>query len=374
MTRLSIYAELGLKKVINASGKMTALGGSALTAEVAEAMARAAKDYVNMEDLFRIAGQKVAALVGAEAACITSGAAAGIAISVAACIAGCDLSLIERLPDSAGLPNEVILPKGHSINFGAPVTQVIRLGGGRPIEVGHANEVKAAHFLGAIGERTAALLYVKSHHTVQKGVISLQEMIALSKEKNIPLIVDAAAEEDLNQYLKLGADLVIYSGGKAVEGPTSGFICGRKDLIEACQQQYRGIGRAMKIGKEGIVGLLVALDRYVNRDNSPEVADQKKRMSWLVEKLGEIPYLEAKLIQDEAGRQIYRAQITLDEKRLGLTAKEVVKLLEEDNPAIYTRNHFVNLGIISIDPRPLLPGQEVIILERLREILSRSRT
>ncbi|MCL5039262.1 MAG: DgaE family pyridoxal phosphate-dependent ammonia lyase [Firmicutes bacterium] len=367
---MSVYTDLGLKQVINASGKMTALGGSAVAAEVAEAMARAARDYVSMEDLFRKAGQKVATLIGAEAACITSGAAAGIAISIAACIAGRDLALIERLPDSGGLRNEVLLPKGHSVNFGAPLTQVIRLGGGRPVEVGQVNEVKGAHLQGAVSDRTAALLYVKSHHTVQKGIIPLEEMVRIGKEKGIPVVVDAAAEEDLRKYLDLGADLVIYSGGKAIEGPTSGFICGRKDLIEACQMQYRGVGRAMKIGKEGILGLLAALDRYLNRDRLQDAADQRKRMEWLIAGLQDIPHLEAGLTQDEAGREIYRAQIRIDEKGLGLTAKEVIKLLEGGDPAIYTRNHFVNLGIISIDPRPLLPGQEAVVLRRLHEIFA----
>jgi D-glucosaminate-6-phosphate ammonia-lyase len=358
----------GLRQVINASGKMTALGASAVHPAVGAVLAAAAGDYVVIDELYAAAGERIAQATGAEFAVPTIGAASGIAISVAACIAGTDIGAIERLPLSDGRPNEIVLPKGHAVHFGGSVVQMMRLGGGVPVEAGHANLVTAAHIESAITERTAALFYCKSHHAVQKGMVSLAEMIQIGQRLGIPVIVDAAAEEDLRKYVAMGADLVLYSGGKAIGGPTSGFICGKRALVEACVMQYKGVGRAMKVSKEAVAGLLAAIERYEKRDLHAEAQRDKARMEWLVEQLAGVPGVKARLTRDEAGREIYRASVEILPES-GKTAAEIVKALEAGDPAIYTRNHQVNLGIINIDPRPMLPGQEKILLERLLAIL-----
>lgn len=364
---MSIYQQYGLRQIINASGKMTALGASAVDATVAKALAEAAMDYVDIAELMAAAGKVIAKATGAQDGCPTAGAAPGIAISVAAAIAGNSLSLIERLPDSEGLKNEVILQKGHAVHFGACITQMIALGGGRPAEVGQANHVERQHIEEAFTPKTAALLYVKSHHAVQKGMQSIAVMAAIAKERGVPLIVDAAAEEDLRKYIAAGADLVIYSGGKAIGGPTSGFICGRQDLIRACRAQYKGVGRAMKVGKEAMIGLMTALEQY---DKKPDdAAEQKQRMRWLLDQLAGTPGIRGEIVQDESGRDIFRAQLTLDPKVTGLNAEAIIRQLEQGSPAIYTRNHYANLGMIHIDPRPLLPGQEEIIASRIKELI-----
>ncbi|SHF28893.1 D-glucosaminate-6-phosphate ammonia-lyase [Thermoanaerobacter uzonensis DSM 18761] len=364
---MSIYQKYGLKQIINASGKMTALGGSAVDTKVAQAMFEAAQDYVDIQELMLKAGRIIAEITTAEDACPTVGAAAGIAISIAALIAGKNLTLIEQLPYSEGLRNEVIIQKGHSINFGASILQMIRLGGGKVVEVGQTNYVEKNHIIDAISEKTVAIFYVKSHHAVQKGMLSLPEIIEIGEENNIPIIVDAAAEEDIQKYIQMGADLVIYSGGKAIEGPTSGFICGKKELIEACRLQYKGIGRAMKVGKEQIMGLISALEIYKNKVENIE--KQLQQVQWIVNQFQNIDGITASVVQDEAGRTIYRAQLKFDEEKLNISTHEIIKQLERGEPAIFTRNHYANLGIISIDPRPLLPGQEKIIVNRIKEIL-----
>lgn len=364
---MSIYQKYGLKTIINASGKMTALGASAVEAEVAEALAAAARDYVDIEEFWRAAGRVIAQITGAEDGCPTTGAAAGIAIAVAAVLAGTNIRLIEAIPHADCPRDEVILQKGHAVNFGASISQMISLSGAKVVEVGQANHVEQGHITTAISEKTAALFYIKSHHAVQKGMQSLESLIEIGREHGIPVIVDAAAEEDLRRYVRLGADLVIYSGGKAVGGPTSGFICGRADLIEACRAQYQGIGRPMKVGKEAIMGLLTALQRYeLKEDDSQE---QLKRMQWLIDRLAGLPGVKGSIVQDEAGRAIFRAQLSIDREATGLDAWELIKRLEAGDPAIYTRNHYANLGIINIDPRPLLPGQEEIIVRRIKEII-----
>ncbi|GLB60151.1 DgaE family pyridoxal phosphate-dependent ammonia lyase [Cytobacillus sp. NCCP-133] len=365
---MSVFESFGLRKVINASGKMTALGASAVSDEVAEALKQASQDYVDIDEMMEFAGKVIAEYTGSEDGCPTCGAAAGIAISVASVITGKNLTLIERIPDSEGLRNEIIIQKGQQIHFGASIGQMIRIGGGSAVEVGSANKVEADHIRQAITEKTAALLYVKSHHAVQKGMQPIETMMEIAKANNIPFIIDAAAEEDFKKYIKMGADIVIYSGGKALEGPTSGLICGKKDLMEACRMQYKGIGRPMKIGKEGVAGLIAALRQYPYKEDNPD--DQIARMTKLCESLKTVNGLTCSIKQDEAGRAIYRAQIEVDTDKAGLTAEQLLHRLEIGNPAIYLRHHYVNIGILAVDPRPLLKGQEEVIANTIKSILN----
>lgn len=365
---MSIYQNHGLRKIINGSGKMTALGASAVHTDIAQAMMEAAMDYVDIDELMLAAGRTIAEATGAEDGCPTSGASAGIAIAVAACIAGAKLSLVERIPDTEGLKNEVILQKGHAVHFGACVTQMVRIGGGKPVEVGQANHVESEHIAEAVTEKTAALLYIKSHHAVQKGMQSIATMVKIAKENGVPLLIDAAAEEDLKKYVSMGADLVIYSGGKALGGPTSGMICGTANLVAACRAQYKGVARAMKTGKEAIIGLMTALKKY--EDMPDDSSQQRERMQWLVDQFATTPGIKGSVIQDEAGRAIYRAQLAIDATVTGITAHQLTEQLEGGSPAIYTRNHYSNLGVINIDPRPLLTGQEQTIADRIKQILA----
>ncbi|GLS05030.1 selenocysteine synthase [Chitiniphilus shinanonensis] len=363
---MNIYQRIGLKRVINACGKMTILGVSAVDRAVMEQAAEAAANYVEIDALIDRVGVLVSAHTGAEDSCVTSSASAGIAISVAAVISRGAPGLVERLPDSSGLANEVVLLKGHSVNYGAPVTTMIRLGGGVPVEAGQANEAEPFQVEAAIGERTAALLYVKSHHAVQKGMVPLAEMIRIAREHQLPLIVDAAAEEDLRKYVAAGADLVIYSGAKAIDAPTSGFITGRAPLIAACKAQYHGIGRAMKIGKENMLGLLAALDRYAvqRHDGRADIP----RLQAAIDRINTLRGLSAELEHDEAGREIYRARVRVHPEVLGLDAVAVEAQLRGGSPAIYTRKYYLNAGVFSIDPRALQGDDLDLIVERLRQL------
>ncbi|WP_084157459.1 DgaE family pyridoxal phosphate-dependent ammonia lyase [Oceanobacillus manasiensis] len=362
----NVFEEYGLKKIINASGKMTALGASSVTEEVASALKVAAKEYVDIEELIEYAGKVIAYHTGSEDGCPTIGAASGIAIAVAAVIAGRNRSLIEKMPNSDGLKNEIVIQKGQTINFGGTIDQMIRMGGGKVIEVGSVNKVEREHIEQAITDKTAALIFVKSHHAVQKGMQTVENMVRVAQKHQIPLIVDGAAESDFRKYITMGADIVVYSGGKALEGPTSGFICGKKNLMEACREQYKGIGRAMKVGKESILGLIVALNQYQLK--VPRAEEQLSRMESMCQKLNEIEGLSCVTKQDEAGRSIYRAQIKVKEKA-GITAEQLLYRLKNGDPAIYLRDHYVNIGVLSVDPRPLLIGQEDIIAERIITVI-----
>ena len=265
----SLNAKYGLKRVINASGRMSILGVSAPTDTVMDAMKHGGQNYVEISDLVDKAGDHIASILDSEAAVVVNSASSGIALSSL-------VSLQKEIDVKANgfikrlIPkNEVIMLKGHNVQYGAPVETMIYLGGGKLVEVGYANEGKAEHIEDAISENTAAILYVKSHHAVQKNMISVEEAWEVAQRNNVPLIVDAAAEEDIQKYVKY-SDLAIYSGSKAIEGPTSGIVGGKRKYIEWLKVQLHCIGRSMKVGKETTFGLLQALDEYGVKEDKSE--------------------------------------------------------------------------------------------------------
>jgi D-glucosaminate-6-phosphate ammonia-lyase len=360
-----IYRRFGVEPLINAAGKMTAFGGTAQSDDVAGAQAAAARTHVDMNALRARAGQLIATHTGAQAACVTTGAAAGIAISVAACITGSDLECVQRLPNAQGLRRRVLLQAGHDIDFGAPVTQMIRLGGGDPRVIGGGDAVELVQLTQALerDDDTAAYLFVQSHHCAQANRIPLPDCIAVCHDHGVPVIVDAAAEEDLTHYIALGADLVTYSGGKAFGGPTVGFIAGRAELIQSCELQGRGIARAMKVGKEQVVALLVALDRYAQRDVAGEAARRNQVVRELLAGLADLPWLRVTNHADEAGRDIERIALARSD---GGDIREVVRYLNTGSPDIRTRNHHINEGFVLIDPREVDIAQARQIIVRIR--------
>src|SRR5690625_2248362 len=269
----SLHTKYGLKRVINASGRMSILGVSAPTNTVMEAMKQGGQTYTEMVDLVNKSGDYISKLLGSEAAVVVNSASSGIALSVAALVTEGNQRKSERLHQDPIVKSEIIMLKGHNVQYGAPVETMIYLGGGKLVEVGYANEGRAEHILDAISENTAAILYVKSHHAVQKNMLSVEEAWEVAQAKNIPFIIDAAAEEDLQAYIK-HSDLAIYSGSKAIEGPTTGIVAGKRTYIEWLKVQLHGIGRSMKVGKEATFGLLQALDEYdVKVDKSEEEKD-----------------------------------------------------------------------------------------------------
>ena len=366
---MNVYQNIGLKRVINASGRMTALGVSTLSDSVAQAAIDGGQSYVVIDELMDRAGEIISTYTKAEDSCVTSSASAGICLSVAGIISKGKKSIIERLPNSEGLANEIILQKGHCVQFGAPIKTMIAIGGGKSVEVGMANDVSKEDIIEAINEKTAALIYVKSHHCIQKGMQSIETMIQIAHDHNLPLIIDAAAEEDLCKYIAMGADLVIYSGAKALEATTSGFITGKKELIGYAKQQYHGVGRPMKIGKEGIMGLLKAMDNYVNKDHEKEIRENLKVVAYLNEEINKIKGLAAIQVQDEAGREIYRSQVSVDETLTHKSAVQIDEELKNGDPAIHCRRHLLTLGKMSFDPRPMVKGDKELIVQRLKEIV-----
>lgn len=366
---MSIYEDLHLKNVINASGRMTKLGVSCISEEVKQAMNEAAQHYVVMDELYAAAGNAIARYIGCEDVCVTASASSGIALTIASLLCGHQLSKVQHFTQTAAQSKrrEVILLKGHNVDFGAPIDLMIETGGGIVKEVGYANRSSMEDIREAINEHTLAILYVKSHHCVQKNMVSVQEVIQIAKEYHIPCIIDAAAEEDLSCYIQAGADFVCYSGAKAISGPTSGFVaCQKEEAAKAMRLQYYGIGRVMKVGKEAVAGLVKAVEGYTKQQGYiPLVTNQE--LQDFATAVQHIPGLHTELISDEAGRPIQRCRVYV-EAAYGKTALQVVKGLQQYTTPIYVRDYHANEGSFDIDPRPLNgKGDLAIIIEALRK-------
>lgn len=363
---MNLFEQLGLRNVINASGRMSILGVSTISDSVAEAMKMGGQHYVEMKELVEKAGKAAADLIGSESALIVNSASSGIALSVAAVIAKDSCYGADKLYEAAEeLPNEILIQKGHNVDYGAPVETMVQVGGGKLKEAGYANGCSAKQLESAITSQTAAILYVKSHHCVQKNMVSLEEVKEICKRHGLPLLVDAAAEEDLRKYPQI-ADVVIYSGSKALEGPTSGIVAGKKQYIDDIRPHLSGIGRCMKVGKESIFGVLQALQNYwPKKDTSQE---QQELIAELFV-LNHLPGVHVTTKQDDAGRPIFRGRISIDESKAGKSCLQVVEELKEGDPAIFTRDYYANVGHFDIDPRPLKEGDMEIIVNKLQHIL-----
>jgi len=364
----TIYEKYDLNKVINASGKMTALGVSKYVDVAIEAQKFGDKNFFEMDELNTNVGKYVANLLDAEDAQIVSSAAAGIAQSVSALIGqGSQYHLYN--PYSKKIDRrEIIVPKGHNVDFGAPINTMIEVGGGTVIEAGYANKCTPQLVEDKITDKTAAILYVKSHHSVQKSMLSVEEAVEVAQRHELPLVVDAAAEQDLTKYLELGSDLVIYSGAKALEGTTSGVVVGKEEYVHWVRLQSSGIGRAMKIGKENILGLAAAIEYYI--EVGPETGEEMiNRLTPFIESLNKIKNVNATMVQDLAGREIYRAQVTFDDD-FELSAAEVAEKLIADSPSVYIRDHQLNNGIIEFDIRSVNEEEMEQIVEKLQKIVA----
>ena len=356
---MNIYAENGMRTVINACGRMTKLGVSAVKPRAAASMLEASRDYVVISELMEWADRRAGELFRCGGGCVCASASSGIFLSLASLFCGDSLGKVKNYHRTVeeSVRREVILPMGHDIDYGAPVGEIIRLAGGEIRHAGYANQCTLEDLEAQVSEHTLAVLFVKSHHCVQKDMADVMEVIAFCREKNLPCIVDAAAEEDLGKYVQAGADYVVYSGSKALCGPTSGVVlCREKKASENMLLQYQGVGRVMKIGKEGIMGLMKALEIY-GEPEEPKVT--REDLKELGEKLENLEGYSTSLAKDAAGREIWRCRIRIEPEKAGYTAGRLAEELEKGNPAVFTRKYLVRQNILEIDPRPLENREQI---------------
>ena len=367
--RTNIREQLGLRSVINVSGTMTALGASIAVPEAIEAISAILPEFVQVDELQRKASAVIARLTKSEAGYVTASASSGISTTVAGTMTGNDLAKIHQLPRSGDMRTEVLIQIGHMVSYGAPVEQAIRLTGATVVPVGTMNFSDAAELEGSITERTTAAVYVVSHHTAQFGQIPLTDFARICHTYKVPVIADVASEYDLQGFLADGADLAIYSAHKFLGGPTAGIVAGRKDLVHAAYLQNIGIGRGMKVGKEGIVGTIAALEAWEQRDHKGIRRREQEYLDLWLTKLNNRDGVEATTIPDPTNNPLERLKIVVEPSRAGVTAWELADRLANGTPSIIVRNHEVSRGYFYLDPCNLHNGEAEIVAERLALLL-----
>jgi len=370
MLEKNVYERLGVRTIIDGCGTWTVYGGAIMPPEVVEAMAEAAKYHVVLKELQEKAGQRIAELIGVEAAYVSSGAAGGLVLATAACVAGKDPAKIARLPFTEGMKNEVIMHKCHRMGFDHSIRSV----GVKIVEVGLAGRTFPWEIEAAINDTTAAIVYVAAMNP--GASVPFEEVVGIARKYSIPTIVDHAAEipplSNLRKYSDMGADLVVFSGGKGLRGPQSaGLILGRRGLIEACAlngNPNHSIGRPMKVSKEEIVGMATALELYIKKISKEERDIWEGMVAHIVAALADVPHVKARrLFPYRPTRDVPIVIVSLDEKGLGMTRERVIERLREGEPSVFVAPH--EEGIF-INPHVLLEGQERIIAARLREVLT----
>lgn len=362
-----IYAWLGVRTIINARGATTAVGGSLMWPEAAAAMVEASRAFVEIGELNARVGERIAAATGAEAGYVTSGSAAAMLLAAAACITGTDPALIHRLPNTEGIPNEIVVHRAHRVRY----DQMFRAAGATLIEIGYPQGTEPWELPAAISERTVAVAYVDSP-AVGPRALDFPTVVRIAHERGVPVIVDAASilppVDHLRRWIRWGADLVIYSGGKGIRGPQeSGLLAGRADLIAAAAANgspRAAIGRGMKVSKEAMVGLAVALERFLNHDHERDFNAHRQQAELIREALAERGDVRCDLIADP---EVHPAPVlTLYPVDDAWSATAVRDALQAGNPSIHAS---VDLGALIINTHCLLPGQAEQIAERLPVVI-----
>jgi L-seryl-tRNA(Ser) seleniumtransferase len=368
---MSVYEKLNVRKVINASFCLTVLGGSKLPQETLDAMLTANESFVEIADLEEKAGKILSKITGAEAAFVTSGAYSAFALASAACIAGSDPEKMMKLPHTDGMKNEILI----QANLRSIFDRSIQTPGGVIVEVGTKEHgCTEEEFEEAINKKTAAIHYIPALDPPRSDVLSLEKVVEIGHRKGIPIIVDAAGQtyplERVSMFTKIGADLVCYSG-KYFQGPNStGFVCGRKDLVESVKaNSFIGpggckIGRGYKLDRQEIVALLAAVERWMNLDHEKvRFKPARAKQRYIIDFLTKISEVQA-----ESQPYSYHTMgvvITFD-KTAEETA-ELVQKLRNGDPAIWLRRRRENsvlLNTLFLDI-----GDEKIIVDRLKELL-----
>jgi D-glucosaminate-6-phosphate ammonia-lyase len=366
-----MYKSIGVRPVINCKGTFTVMSGSLMLPECSQAMQQASQNFVQMDELMAAVGARLAEITGAESGMVSSGCAAALTHSTAGCITEGNPERIARLPNLAGLKSEVIAPSYSRNTY----DHAIRMLGVKFINVDNEQQMRAA-----IGPKTAMVMVLATRRA--DGPFGLKQVAAISHEHNVPVLVDAAAEDLTipNVHLERGADLVAYSGGKALRGPqSSGLLIGRKDLIQAAwlnSAPHHAFGRPMKVGKEDVMGLLAAVEMWIKRDHN---AEWKAWESWLAEIAGSVERVSGVTTEVSQPRGLSnrspRLSIRWDGEKIGITGEEVTKQLYNGDPRIVLAGgsgspRSPKESSASIMPWQMKPGSAKVVAAELHRVLS----
>jgi L-seryl-tRNA(Ser) seleniumtransferase len=354
-----------VKPVINGVGVVTVLGGSLMPPEVIRAMEEASHFFIPLPELERKVGARLAELLQAPAAMVTCGAASAITVGTAACLSQGDAAKLRRLPGREGIKFEVIQQKTHRSGY----EHQMELCGAKIVTVETRQELEAA-----INDKTGMMFFLNKAE--RDGKIGCEEFVKIGKERGIPTMNDCASDatpkENLWKYTKMGFDLVIFSGGKALRGPqASGLLLGRKDLIEAsypAMSPYGGIGRGMKVGKEECCGLLAAVERYLKVDHAAEFQVLEERVTSIRGAIKDVAGVKTERHIPVIANEVPHVTVHWDESTKGLTAQQVTEKLQASDPPIHVQRPGKGQLLISVW---MMRGEEhKIVGRRLKEIFS----
>lgn len=371
-----IYHRLGLRPVINARGSHTRLGGSIMPQEVVDAMRDAAGSYIVLEELQAKASEVIARATGAEAGMVTGGAAAGLIQGTAACIAGTDPEKIEMLPDTTGMKHQAVMHRAHRNGY----DHSVRAAGAKIVDVGYGHGTIPYQLEEAISDQTALIVYVMAPWAA-KGALPLSQTCEIAHRHGVPVLVDAAAmlppAENLTRVIADGADLVTYSGGKGINGPqSSGILTGRADLIQAALlngSPNHSVGRPAKAAKEDIVGLIVALERFVALDHDAELSRCRAMAEYMAGRLGDFPGVEAIYRYDKYEHPMPRVELIFDQAETGIDADELLLALEEGEPRVMViqwNGPTASPNNLTINTHTMKPGEEEIVANVMSQAIA----
>ncbi len=360
------FAELGVRPIINAAGTSTALTGNLMLPEAIRAWEYGTRHFVNLDELHDAVGKRIASLVGSEAALVSAGAASALTLGTAACMTGSNQDLIRQIPDTWGMPDEVIIQKSHRFSY----DHAVRNCGVRMIEIETAEELAEA-----VNSRTAMLLFLNVGEP--KGQIDAAEFAGLGKKHAIPTFIDCAADVppvgNLFKFLKMGYDLVTFSGGKAMRGPQStGLLLGRVDLIAAARlnglPHANSIGRGMKVNKEEMLAMMVALESYLQRDHKGDWREWERQVELIAKRVEKVPGVHATRFVPPIANHSPQLHIGWDQHKIKINCAQVLEELRTGAPPIAARPW--KEKELAVLVWTLQPGEAEIVGERIAQLLS----
>lgn len=360
------FKQLGVRPFINAAGTYTTMTASLMPPEVMSAINYASKQFVHLPKLQDAVGARIAELVGVEAAMVTSGAAGALTVGTLACITGSDQAKIRNWPDLSLPPREVIVQKSHRYVY----DHAVRACAVKMVEVESADELERA-----VNERTVMMLFFNDADP--RGQIKLEQFVALGKKHKIPTFNDAAADvppvENLSKYSKMGFDLVTFSGGKGIRGPQSaGLLMGRKDLIDAARLNTSpysdSFARGMKVNKEEMLGMMVAVERYLKHDHAADRREWDRRAKLIGDAASKVKSVTYEIEVPEIANHVPHVHIKWDQSVVKVSPLDVKKQLADGEPSVEatpsTNKEQLVFGVWMMQP-----GESEIVARRVQQIL-----
>lgn len=365
-----LFKELGLRTFINAAGVYTMMTASLMPEEVLDAITSGAQEYVMLDELQDKVGEKIAALCRAEAATVTAGCWSALVLGMAGVLTGMDQKKVSKLPflEGTDMKSEVIVQKTHATGYHLALTNA----GVSIVLVETREELEKA-----ISQKTALLWFL--NREAPEGKIKHEEWVAIAKKHGIPTMIDIAADvppvENLWKYNEMGFDLVCISGGKAMRGPQSaGILMGKKDLIAAARLSApprSGIGRGHKVNKEEILGMYVALEKYVKHDHAKEWKEWEQKIELIDSAVKSVTGVTTELVLPPIANHTPSLSISWDSKKVKITRDQLLEKLRKGTPSIevigWEAENNIRLTVFM-----LKPGQEKTVARRIKEELTQA--